>query len=371
MSIAGDKQRCDRQGHSAAVLLIVMALTVSAPATRAPARSNAAHPSAPSDRSVTFQTSVDPLAQEDLAQACTYELTLPEPSRRVEGVWVIFERSRETLAYYQDADVRTFARRHGFALLFPHHCPSVSETGGDIDVDPTKGIGRALFVALAQLAAVSDHPEVATAKLILLGFSGTGSLVGRLAAFAPERMLAIIATNPGHFEPFGMDTINLSPQAAAVPQLVLAGSADAVSGTVRPYEYFRRHFDAGAPWTFVVQNRVPHCCILNARRLILTWLEAVMNGRPQQSSGRYGFIRTRPTRDTDCPGQDAPVRKSWCRDTKDAWGGENWSVDEAAFDRQSRSPRGMLPAGWLPNAAFASQWRAFVTRRDHPVTLPP
>ena len=46
--------------------------------------------------------------------------------------------------------------------------------------------------------------------------------------------------------------------------MILAGSADAVSGTERPYAYFRRHFDQGAPWTFLVQNKVPRCCIMNA-----------------------------------------------------------------------------------------------------------
>jgi len=52
--------------------------------------------------------------------------------------------------------------------------------------------------------------------------------------------------------------------------------ADAVSGTQRPYAYFQRYFDQGASWTFVVQNRVPHCCIMNAKALILGWLDAVL-----------------------------------------------------------------------------------------------
>ena len=67
-----------------------------------------------------------------------------------------------------------------------------------MNMDPSKGIGRALFSALAQFADMSQHPELASAKLILLGFSGTGSLVGRFAAYAPDRVLAIIAANPGH-----------------------------------------------------------------------------------------------------------------------------------------------------------------------------
>ena len=320
---------------------------------------------------VVFETSVTPQADEDLATACRYELTLANPSRSVHGVVVIFERSLGTLQYYQDADVRAFARLHDLALLFPFHCASKSETGGDMNVEPSRGIGRALFTALTQLAQISNHRELTSAKLILLGFSGTGSLVGRLAGFAPNQVLAVISTHPGHFEPLGMDTIRLSPEAATIPQLILAGSADAVSGTERPYQYFRRYFDQDAPWTFVVQNRVPHCCIMNAKALILEWLDAVVPQRTTRSAGWYGFIETTPSDTMDCPGQSPPIRPSWCRSTTDTWDGQNWSVRKATVARRPKIPEGMMPAGWLPTERFAKQWVSFVTAPEHPVTMPP
>jgi hypothetical protein len=107
---------------------------------------------------VVFQTAVALQPDEDLAAACRYEITLMDPSKTVKGIWVIFERSRDMLLYYQDADVRAFARRHDLALLFPFHCRSKSET--DMNVDPSKGIGRALFSALIQLSQTSSHPEL-------------------------------------------------------------------------------------------------------------------------------------------------------------------------------------------------------------------
>jgi dienelactone hydrolase len=320
---------------------------------------------------VVLQTSVAPQADEDLAAACRYELTLINSARRVAGVWVIFERSLDMLRYYQDADVRAFARRHDLALLFPFHCASKSETGGDMNVDPSKGIGRALFAALTQLAEGSGHPELASSRLILLGFSGTGSLVGRLAEFAPHRVIAVIPTVPGHFDPLGMDTIKLSPEAAAIPHLVLAGGADAVSGTERPYSYFRRHFDSGGPWTFVVQNGVPHCCMINAKPLVLEWLDGVAIQGRRRPVGRYGFIETRPSEATGCPGQSPPVRPSWCQSTSDTWGGANWSVKAATIERRPNPPQGMMPSGWLPTDAFARRWISFVTQPEHPVTMPP
>ena len=51
-------------------------------------------------QSVVFQTSVAPQPDEDMAAPCRYEITLTNPSRPVQGVWVIFERSRDMLPYY-------------------------------------------------------------------------------------------------------------------------------------------------------------------------------------------------------------------------------------------------------------------------------
>jgi dienelactone hydrolase len=318
-----------------------------------------------------FETSVSPQPNEDLAAACRYEITLTNPSRTVEAVWVIFDRSRETLEYYRDADVRAFARRHDVALLFPFHCRSKSETGGDMNVDPSQGIGRALLAALRQLATISGHPELGSAKLILLGFSGTGSLVGRLTEFAPDRILAVIATSPGHFDPLGMNTINLSAKTGTIPQLIMVGSSDAVSGTQRPYDYFRRHFDQGAPWTFVVQNKAPHCCLMNGKALILLWVDAIVVQRLTRATGWYGFINNQPSEAIDCPDQSAPVRWSWCRAKEDGWGNANRSVSAATIGRRPNPPAGMMPAGWLPTRTFARQWVSFVTKPEHPVSLPP
>jgi hypothetical protein len=318
---------------------------------------------------VVFQTSVAAQPNEDLASDCRYEITLTDRTRTVRGVWVIFDRGRDMLRYYGDPDVQAFAQRHDLALLLPFHCRAKSY--GDMNVDPAKGIGRALFAALTQFGQISNHPELASAKLILLGFSGTGSLVGRLAEYAPDRILAVIPTNPGHFDPLGVDTISLSPKAAAIPHMILAGSADAVSGTQRPYAYFRKYFDSGAPWTFVVQNKTPHCCIINAKVLVLQWLDAVVVQRMIRRTGWYGFIKTAPSETEDCPNPRPALVPPWCHSTKDTWGGANWSASAATIDRRPTPPRDMMPAGWLPTRGFAQQWRSFVTQPEHPVTSLP
>jgi len=320
---------------------------------------------------IVFQTSVVPQGDEDLASDCRYEITLTDSSRPVQGVLAIFDRGRDILRYDGDPDVQAFAQRHDLALLLPFHCGAKSpEAGGDMNVDPAKGIGRALFAALNQLAQSSGHPELASAKVILLGFSGAGSLAGRFPAYAPDRVLAVIAANPGH-NPLGVDTIDLSPKAAAVPQLILVGGADAITGTQRPYAYFRKYFDEGAPWTFVIQNETPHCCVINAKALVLQWLDAVVAQKVTPPSGQYGFIRTVPSKTEECPEPCRPRAPVWRRSAKDTWGGANWSVTDATIDRRQNPPGGMMPAGWLPTRKFADQWVSFVEQREHPVTSLP
>lgn len=329
-------------------------------------------PSTFAAQGVVFQGSVAPLPDEDLASDCRYELTVPDSTRPVQAVWVIFDRGRDMLRYYGDPDVHAFARRHGWALLLPFHCPAKAGTDGDMNMDPSQGIGRALVAALSKFAEASGHPELASAKIILLGFSGTGVLAARLADYAPDRVAAAIAAHAGH-SPRGLETIDLSPKGSAIPQLIVAGSTDRITGTQRPYDYFRKHFDRGAPWTFVVQNKTPHCCVINIKPLILEWLDSIVvqQNKKGGSTSSYGFIRTAPETKEGCKNLFPPAVPIWCHGTKDAWGGENWSVTAAAVERRQPGTDGMKPAGWLATPRFAKLWLSFIRQAEHPVTSLP
>lgn len=156
-----------------------------------------------------------------------------------------------------------------------------------------------------------------------------------------------------------------------MPQLIIVGSADAITGTQRPYDYFRRHFDRGAPWTFGVQNETPHCCTINAKSLVLTWLSAVVVQRVKPNAGFYGFVQTAPSRTSDCPPPFPPATPLWCRATVDIWGGSHWLVSSARTDQLAKPPKPLIPAGWLPTDKFAKEWRTFVTTPSHPLTSLP
>jgi hypothetical protein len=233
-----------------------------------------------------------------------------------------------------------------------------------MDMDPSHGIGRALFTALDQFAKESGHAELSSAKLILLGFSGTGALFAHFVGYAPDRVVASIPTDPGHYDPVGVDNVHLPAAAMSVPELVMAGGADKVSGTQRPYNYFRLYRDRGAPWVFLVQNKTPHCCVINAKSLILEWLDQIIKLRQPSPTkplrriddrrGWVGYIRT-------CPSE-----------VHDGWGTPTWDACDASIQQTgSATPANMIPAGWLPSHKLAAEWLAFVKEPTHPTTSLP
>lgn len=306
-------------------------------------------------RPAQLKTVVEPLPGDNLAGPCSFQFTLPEPQKPVRAIWITYDRGYDIESYYRDPEVLAFSRKSQIALILAHQCPAREPpTGerGEMDMDPSHGIARSIFTAIDDFARQSHHPELPSTKLILLGFSGTGALFAHFVKYAPDRVAAAVLTNPGQSDPYGMDRIDLPSPALNIPQFIIAGGMDDRGGTERPYEYFRRHRDRGAPWVFLVQNGIPHCCVINAKPLLLEWLDGVIGPRkldPRQ--GWNGFIRP-------C----APVRR-------DHWGEPLWNVCDASVQPSSRSaPTGQIPAAWFPSSRLALNWLAFIRQKEHPAT---
>lgn len=266
----------------------------------------------------------------------------------IRAAWVIFDRGQDYLQWFRDRRVRAFARQHQLALMLAMHCRSKERE--DMIVLPEKGVGRALFSALDQFADSEHRPELKTVGTIAMGWSGAGSLVGRLAGYRPDRYVAGIAYAPGQYEPLGMDTIELSDQAIKHPQLIIANGGDNINGTERPYGYFRKYYQRGAPWTFAIQNRTPHCCLQNAETLILEWLHAILSAgtTARWDTRDQGYITAEPTK------------------VVDEWKAH---VLNAASSRVGTAgKRGELPAGWMPSSMFSREWLVF-TSRPAPVAV--
>lgn len=314
------------------------------------------------DEIARYETVVMPFPDEDIASGCHYTLTIPTPNHRIRAVWVIFDRAHDVHDLYSDPAVEAFAKHLHLALLLHAHCPGkVPEDHEDMNMDPSKGLGRALFTALEQFARTTGHAELSASDLIFLGFSGAGPLCARLVGAAPNRAIAAILSAPGHYEPLGIDTVDLNPQALSVPELIIAGGADNVSGTTRPYLYFRKYRDMGAPWAFIVQNKSPHCCTANAKSLMLRWLEVVITERGASSSRKA-------LRNVDQHNGWIAYLKTLETDTRDSFGLRTFEVVDARIEKSTDTvPQGWIPAGWLPNHEIAKQWLSFVQQKEHPI----
>jgi len=311
--------------------------------------------------SVRVETTVHPLQNEDIASDCHYELTIPEAHGQIRGVWVIFDRGRDVHDLYSDADVVAFARRFKLALLLHGYCAGkFPGDHGDMNMKPSQGLGPALLRALDQFAGMTGHTELSNANLIFLGFSGAGPLSARLIAMYPRRVIAGILSSPGHFRPDGIDTVKLTREAQQVPELIIAGGADDVSGTQLPYEYFKKYRQLGSPWTFTVQNLSPHCCTANAKSLIMTWLQAVISRRSpviaqgslrrvQEKDNWLGWITSERT------------------NIRDSFGLETFNVKTAGIELARSATTHDVTASWLPTASFAQEWLSFTRQDRHPI----
>lgn len=224
-------------------------------------------------RTEQYRTYVAPMSTETMQQPCEYELTLRDASKPVKAVFVVIERGWQVGNLYFDPDVTTLAEQFDLALVLARHCRAKAEE--DMDIIPEHGVGRALLQALNQFAQQSHHPELAESKLILFSFSGGGVMVARMVGYAPERILAAIEYAPGHREPIGIDTVVLPEKARSVPQFIIANGSDNICGTQRPFAYFEK-YRSRAPLTFMVQNRVPHCCVMNVTQIVLLWLGEIL-----------------------------------------------------------------------------------------------
>jgi hypothetical protein len=120
----------------------------------------------------------------------------------------------------------------------------------------------------------------------------------------------------------------------------------------------------GAPWGFVVQNKTPHCRIINAKSLILLRLTKIIESRGpspraplrkiNMDDGWIGFMRI-------CLSQ-----------IHDTWGNVTWDVCGASIKPAGHSaPSGQIPAGWFPTQGIARAWLAFVKAPSHPTTSLP
>jgi hypothetical protein len=77
-----------------------------------------------------------------LAGACSFELSIRDPTKHVRAVWITYDRGFDIRKYYFDSEVRAFAQKQGIALMLAGQCPAkLPPTGenGEMDMDMSRG----------------------------------------------------------------------------------------------------------------------------------------------------------------------------------------------------------------------------------------
>ncbi len=297
---------------------------------------------------LSASTEVAPLAGEDLVGPCFYDLRMFSPKLPVRGTLVIFDRG-DSIDLFNDMDMQEMAEQNRLAMVFAHECNAASY--GDIQDDGAKGPARALFAALTQFGQKSGHPELGTSNVILYGFSAAAVLSATTTHLMPDRVIGSIEYAMGSAF-LDVTTLSIPAQALRVPTLVISNGKDESAGTQRNLDYFEKGRSAGAIWAYGVQKDAGHCCNLSTRRLIIPWIEGILQLRtPAVTTGGAAL-----------PQNAGAVGSFVCSPdgTVDALGDEDCKFSYAALV----TPSAARQTAWFPDQRTANAWVRWVTNNS-------
>jgi len=193
----------------------------------------------------------------------------------------------------------------------------------------SQGSGQALLSAIGKFAARSEHPELATAPLVLWGMSAGGEFNYEFTAWKPERVAAFIV-NKGNF----YYTALVSPAARQVPGMLFVGGKDLEFRTNTIVGLFAVNRRGGALWALAEEPGVGHV-VGKSRDVAMVFFEDVLAARldPASATGlkpmpaKPGFLGDFKAKSFEPIGETAP---------KD-------------------------PTAWLPSERVARAWRDMIS----------
>jgi dienelactone hydrolase len=161
-------------------------------------------------------------------------------------------------------------------------------------VNVSKGSGQALLDALATFAARTNHPEVASAPLLMWGMSAGGQFNYEFVAWKPDRVSAFVVNKGGIYYSA------LLPKAArAVPGLLFVGGVDLKSRIDTITGLFAVNRRGGAVWSLVVEPGLGHV-VGASRDLGALLFEEVLAGA--NGPGFIGDLQTHDYQPAATPG---------------------------------------------------------------------
>jgi poly(3-hydroxybutyrate) depolymerase len=204
-------------------------------------------------------------------------------------------------------------------------------------VDVSRGSGQALLDAIGTFAALSKHPEIARAPLLLWGMSAGGQFNYEFVAWKPERVAAFIVNKGGIYY-----SALVSKAAREVPGFLFVGEKDLQSRIDTITGLFAVNRRGGAVWALVVEPGAGHV-VGQSRGLGALLFEEVL---PM----RLGTARPAGT-------ESAPLVS--------IAGGPGFVGDlkTGTFQPAANPGTPSAPNAWLPTERLAKAWQAAVSAR--------
>jgi poly(3-hydroxybutyrate) depolymerase len=256
-----------------------------------------------------------------------FRLWIPKDLAQVRAVVVLVPGSNgDGRREAEDATWQAFATRHGLALLGcrftdkPHDQSFIEEY-----VNVSLGSGQALLDGLSALATRSQHPELATAPLLLWGMSAGGQFNYEFVAWKPDRVAAFVVNKGGIYY-----SALLSQAARTVPGMFFVGGKDLEFRTNTINGLFAVNRRAGALWALAEEPSAGHI-VGRSKDMALIFFEELLPFRLPlrplaESSGFLGDLKVKTA-------------------------------------QKQNGPAPNYPTAWLPTARVARAWEALVTEK--------
>lgn len=296
-----------------------------------------------------------------LAFAVNYTVWIPPGAKALRGVVVHQHgcgegscRSGLTGAY--DLHWQALAGKHDCALLSPAY-EQPEKADCQKWCDPRNGSDAAFRKALADLAAKSGRPELATVPWAMWGHSGGGHWAGGMVMLHPDRVAAawlrsgvpLLKADPSRT---GIKAHTLADAALKVPIMCNLGTKEGVTEKGKQFAgvwpaneaFFQEVRGKGGLVGVAVDPLSSHDCG-NQRYLAVPWLDACLAAR--------------------LPKEPGPLR---AMPTDGAWLAPPTGTEATAAAKFTGDP---LKAGWLPNEAMARAWAEYVKDTKVSDTTPP
>jgi pimeloyl-ACP methyl ester carboxylesterase len=275
-----------------------------------------------SSPTLEYEVYAKPTDHFDTAQ---FRMWLPDGHAKLAGILVLIPGTNGyALQLSDDAKWQKIASDWNFGLLTIYFA-GTNSIGSDYCSSPESS--DALLEAIRYFSKESSHPELAECPLAMIGHSAGGQFNYHFAVRHPERVLAFVTIKGGYY------FLNTTPESREVPGLWFAGEKD--------LEYRKRNIKAlftsnrlqNAPWCYALDPGDGHE-IGQTLQLVLPYIHGMIDQR-LNSDGKLvsvnqgrGFL------------------------------GDFTTKKAVSFAEYKGNPK---KAAWLPDAASAQAWEAFVS----------